>query len=240
MLLKSKTSPKLIGLLLLLLMFFTLGCFELNMQTKIFPDGSGRRILSVIVDKDVAKELNLSAEKLDLPKGVYLKTKNKGSKTYYQTVIDFEDVATLNKLLARLSKNKGQLTSPSKVRVTKKDFWVVAYYTYEERFSEAKTSELAEPFKNDNLNPKTLIKGLSLTYELSLPGKIDRAKSNAQAYSSASTAIWNLPLTGSSVIKAQATFIRFWIIVALGIIAFAVFLFIVAVVGSYIYKKAKG
>lgn len=241
MLLRVSKINRVFGLVsLLAALFFISGCFEIEMQTTINPNGSGRRVMSVIVDKEVAKQINLSSAKSALPKGVQLRTKNKGSKTYIQAVMDFDSPSSLNKQLASLGKKKQQLTNPSKISLIKKDYLVVVYYSYEERFTKPENSKLADPFQSGNVDPRMLIKGSSVTYKLTLPGKIDKTNSNAQTYSSDNTAIWNLPLTGNSEIKAQARLVRFWLLFALGIIAFAVFLFIVAIIGSYIYKRAKG
>ncbi|MDI6892013.1 MAG: DUF3153 domain-containing protein [Actinomycetota bacterium] len=202
------------------------GCVALAIDTEINPDGSGIRKMDVAIEETLDELLKTAAiqqgeptfeeqMKKNAPKGSKFDTYAEEGKVHYAVSFKFENVEQLKKLSEATSKGT-QGFKTSGIRLTKRDRILFAVYDFSEKIpaSTAKVSPEQEK----------LAKAISLTYKLTLPGRI--IKSNADKIEE-NSATWRISALKGGEVRASSRYIRWWVV---GVVALLLLLIVVAAV----------
>lgn len=219
--------------LLLLVIFLTAplilpGCITYSFETKISPDGSGKRTLEVAMDEGLADTTGTRTEETDIegelkegaPKDAKYKTYTKEGKVHYQVSFPFKNVDELNKTNSEMGsgKKEGQAPKTNDIKLDRKDWLVYATYKFSERFPSTKGAGQL----------KELTESFSVTYKLTLPGEITEATTDDIEKG---TATWDFNLSDGKKIEASSRLVRWNRIIIIGgvILGLIIFLFLIVI-----------
>ncbi|MDI6822275.1 MAG: hypothetical protein QMD66_05405 [Actinomycetota bacterium] len=203
------------------------GCITFTFETKINPDGSGRRIQDIALESSFARMLESAAKKSgktslkeelkkNLPKEGKLRIYTKKGKVHYEVSFDFKDIDELNRINKKLSAVRDISTN---VKLTKKDSIFLALYDFQEKIPPLEATELEQ---------LEMIGAYSIVYKLNMPGKIIKANTNEIE---GETAIWDINPFKGKEIRAKSRYIRWWAI------SFLLFLLVLISAGGILLRK---
>ncbi len=229
MTLRKKTSAWL-WILVLSFALILPGCITASFETKIGPDGSGERIQDLAIDETFVGALESSANlqgkggiegelKKNMPKGAKYKKYTKEGKVHYQIIFNFDDIDELNKINKTLNKDSDTPKS-IEAKLVKRDALVFATYKYTDEFPESKTKMKPEE--------EQIAKAFSVSYKLTLPGKITKANTDEIE---SGEATWHISPIKGGKIEATSRYVRWWLIIVLAV----VFSFIIIISGVLIF-----
>ena len=222
---KDKLSQFLL-VAIILAAFILPGCIDYTIETKINPDGSGKRVLIVAIDESFANMAGEGEEgdiekqlKAGAPKDAKTKTYTKDGKVNYRIEFNFKDAKELEKTNKDMSKDKkeGQAPKTSNVKLEKKDWFVYATYEFSEEFPASKGA--AEQLDQ-------LTQGFTVDYKLTLPGKITKASTDNFKEG---TATWNFSMNEGKKIEASSQLIRWTWIIIIGIVILGLILVLILI-----------
>jgi hypothetical protein len=227
--LKRKSFLLLLVLILSLALILP-GCITASFETKINPDGSGERIQDLAVDEAFIGALESSATlrgkgsiedelKKNMPKDAKYKKFTKDGKIHYQIIFDFKDVDELNRINKKLNKDSDTPKSVE-AKLSKTDFLVIATYKYTDEFPKSKSK-----MKSEN---EQLARAFSVSYKLTLPGKITKANTDEVENN---TATWHISPVEGGKIKATSRYIKWPLIIVIAV----ALLLIVIILGILIF-----
>jgi len=205
------------------------GCITFTFETKINPDGSGRRIQDTALESGFARMLESAAKKSgkpslkeelkkNLPKEGKLRIYTKKGKVHYEVSFDFKDIDELNRINKKLSAVRDISTS---VKLSKKDSIFLVTYNFREKIPPLEATELEQ---------LEMLEACSVVYKLNLPGKIIKANANEIE---GETAIWDINPFKGKEIRAKSRYIRWWVI------SFLFLLVLISAGGILLRKRAK-
>ncbi len=214
------------------------GCISTTYEIQLNLDGSGENKQDLAIDESVAGLMKsseqLSGEKSleeklkeSMPKDGKYKKFTKEGKIHHQITFKFKDVDELNKINKKLKKISN-VSTPVKAKLKKTDFLVFGSYTFTNKFPEASKSDQSE-------EEEQMADATSITYKLTLPGKITKANTDEIEKN---TGTWDIDPTKGGKIEASSQFIRWWLIIVL--IVLFLLVIVAAAIGFFIaYRKLK-
>ncbi len=188
------------------------GCLDIDMRTRVRPDGSGIQNIRVGIEKKYLALLDTAALKeqrgtleeqlrKSLPAGSRLTRTETGGIVYYSTEIPFRDTDELRHLRSTRSpgatsggKTRGKTARPFGITSSRISFraahgLAVSEYTFSE--------SLAPGFNGKTPEEQQLLKAFTMSYALTMPGKIIRSNADEMT---GSRAVWKLsPIKGGTV-----------------------------------------
>ena len=214
------------------------GCITATYNVKIDPDGSGVSRQDLAIDESFAGFVDssqaLSGKKgleeainENMPKDGKYKKFTKGGKVHHQITFDFRDVEELNGINKDL-KRTSNVPVPVGAKLEKIDLLVFTTYTFTNSFPKSSSGK-------GNEEEEQAAKASSITYKLTLPGKITDANTKQIKKN---TATWQINADNGGKIEASSQFIRWWLVIVMT----AVFFLIVAasIAGFFIvYRRFK-
>jgi len=232
----KKRSFALLIVMILCLALILPGCITASYETKINPDGSGERIQDLAIDESFVGALESSAAlqgkgsiedelKKNMPKDAKYKKFTKDGKVHYQVTFDFKDMNELNRIDKKLNKDSDTPKSVE-AKLSKNDFLIVATYKYTDKFPESKTKMKPEE--------EQLAKAFSVSYKLSLPGKITKANTDEIENN---TATWHISPVKGGKIEATSRYIRWWLIIAVAVTFLLIIIISVVLIFLGLRKK---
>jgi len=235
---QKKKSFSLLVILAISLALILPGCISTTYEIKLNLDGSGENKQDLAIDESVAGLMEsseqLSGEKSleerlkeSMPKDGKYKKFTKEGKIHHQITFNFKDVDELNKINQKLKKISN-VSTPVKAKLERVDFLVFASYTFTNKFPAASKSDQSE-------EEEKMADATSITYKLTLPGKITKANTDEIEKD---TVTWNINPTKGGKIEASSQYIRWWLVIVL----IVVFLLVIGVtaIGFFIaYRKLK-
>ncbi|MEW6188543.1 MAG: hypothetical protein AB1466_00290 [Actinomycetota bacterium] len=204
------------------------GCIiTFTFETKINPDGSGRRIQDIALESSFARMLESAAKKSgkpslkeelkkNLPKEGKLRIYTKRGKVHYEINFDFKNIDELNRINKKLSAVRDISTN---VKLTKKDSIFLVLYDFKEKIP---------PLEATELERLEMLEACSVVYKLTMPGKIIKANTNEIE---GETAMWDVNPFKGKEIRAKSRYIR-W-----RAISFLLFLLVLISAGGILLRK---
>ncbi len=212
-----KRKSKLLSSILILIAILILpGCITATYETKINSDGSGQRIQDLAIDESFAGILESSETlqgkkgleeelKKNMPKDAKYRKFTRDGKVHHQITFDFKDIDELNTINKNLNKSSDVPTAAG-ARLSKTEFIVFANYKF--------TDELpAQPKSEMKPEEEKVAKAISVTYKLTLPGKISKAGGTGEVENN--TATWHISPTQGGKIEATSRYVRWWLVIVL-------------------------
>lgn len=212
----KKKSWLLFSIFLLCLALILPGCITATYETKVNSDGSGQRIQDLAIDESFAGLLDSSAElkgkggleaelKKNMPKDAKYKKFTKEGKVHHQVTFDFKDVDELNKINKQLNTNS-DVPKTVEAKLEKAEYLVFATYKFRDEFPATSKGEMKP-------EEEQLAKAMSVTYKLTLPGKITKAEKAEDIKDD--TATWHVSPTQGGKVEATSRYVRWWLIIVL-------------------------
>ncbi len=233
---QKRTTPLIVLAILTMLAILVPGCITATYEVKLDPDGSGRSRQDLAIDESLAALVESStavsgnkglehAIKENMSKeGKYRKFTKEG-KVHHQITFNFGNVEELNKINKDLDKISN-VPTPVEAQLQKLDLLVFITYTFTNSFPK-------RPDNAGNAQEEQSAKASSITYKLTLPGKITDANTKDIKEN---TATWKINADDGGKIEASSQYIRWWLVITMT----AVFLLIIAAsIGGFCiaYKK---
>lgn len=203
-------------LLTILVILFLPGCIglkNLEVGTSINPDCSGKRVISIALDRQIAvlieKESRTRLEtylQKKLPKNTSIKKYQKNNTVYYNISIPFKRIDDAPRLFNILLKNNEK----PEISLTKKDYIFAISYDLKEELDLRKGIF-------DNILPKVLgnyVDSLEIEYWTKVPGEIGETSGTPVT---ADKAIWKIKIGKTYKIRTKSLLIRWWLVALTGI-----------------------
>lgn len=200
---KRRTLPAILCLAALALeLVASAGCVDVTVDTRINPDGSGRRGIETVLDRDLSDLVKLSGgsaaagfEKQlrdSLPQNAKLSTFTRDGQLHYVATFSFASAADLTLINRGASHRQGPLAPSATLRIGGNPF--VTTYSFNENLPPVR-----QPLTSEEAS---LTRTFTVNYRLHLPGTI--TSSNADRLIGASSAQWRIPITRGRRVAATS------------------------------------
>ena len=205
----------LLGTAIVISLLLVPGCITATYDVKIDPDGSGVSRQDLAIDESFAGFVDssqaLSGKKgleeainENMPKDGKYKKFLKGGKVHHQITFDFKDVEELNGINKDL-KRTSNVPVPVGAKLEKIDLLVFTTYTFTNSFPKS-------PGGKGDEEEEQAAKASSITYRLTLPGRITDANTKQIKKN---TATWQINADDGGKIEASSQFIRWWLVIVM-------------------------